>query len=207
MVDYLRPELPKQTFYDADGAVIDYGNRWRAREGRRPPEDTYEVESNLERFAPLHLLADALIDYLRVQYDVAVSEEPALEGASRIVRLVPSNADGAPLTIEFTTYPGLIVRTGLLHDSPFPTCGCDACDETPGDLADDLEETVLAVAEGRFSEGIRPSGGLNVYYETRSREGWRRARGENMRRPEQLLAAAERLNTLANGWQPWSLRK
>ncbi|WP_424980865.1 DUF6226 family protein [Microbacterium sp. S308A+] len=35
---------------------MSYGSRW----GGSPPEDSYSVETNLERFAPLHTVADAL---------------------------------------------------------------------------------------------------------------------------------------------------
>ena len=43
--------------------VIEYGNRWASR-GGTPPEDSYSVDEHPERFAPLHTVAAALIDYL-----------------------------------------------------------------------------------------------------------------------------------------------
>ena len=68
---YTRPMLPAPTFIDSTGAAISYGNRWP--DG--PPDDAYGVESNLERFAPLHSVADALIAYLRREYRVTISED------------------------------------------------------------------------------------------------------------------------------------
>jgi hypothetical protein len=123
--EYVRPVLPKQVFYDAEGNIIDYGNRWR---GQLPPDDTYSVDSHPERFAPLHTVADALIQHLRDTYAVTVSEEVALvsdligtpDDVVRAVRVTPANADGAPLTFVFTSYPGITVHAGLLHDSGFP---------------------------------------------------------------------------------------
>lgn len=57
-------------FRDRDGAVISYGSRWR-REG--PPPETYSQVSHSERFAPLHLVADAFIEHLQGNYDVDVN--------------------------------------------------------------------------------------------------------------------------------------
>lgn len=54
---YLRPTIESPIFLDAEGQVIDYGNRW----GGSPPEDTYSVDTHPERFAPIHAIADALI--------------------------------------------------------------------------------------------------------------------------------------------------
>ena len=125
------PVLPATTFTDSTGAAISYGNRWPA-DG--PPVDSYGVESNPERFAPLHSVADALIAYLRREYQVTVSEDAAhgedlliarIDGA-RAVRVTPARDEAAPLTFVFTPYPGVMIHAGVLHDFPFPACGCDA---------------------------------------------------------------------------------
>jgi hypothetical protein len=50
------------------------------------------------------------------------------------------------LTFAFTDHPGIRVYAGLLHDFPFPVCGCDACEwfwEAEVDAP--LEELVDAV--------------------------------------------------------------
>ena len=57
MSSYVRPLIEAPVFRDADGAVINYGSRWHGS----PPEDTYSVDTHPERFAPLHVVADALI--------------------------------------------------------------------------------------------------------------------------------------------------
>lgn len=170
MVRYQRPRFPDIEFRDASGSIIEYGRRWQ---GGSPPDDTYSVATHPERFAPLHTVAEALVVYLLRRYDASSREDPAVaadlmvsrDDVVRAVRITPANTDAAPLTVVFTSCPSLLVHAGLLHDFPFPGCGCDACDETAEALADELEETVIAVAEGRYQEtfdagvsGRRPPG-------------------------------------------------
>ncbi len=134
MPTYVRPGWPDPVLRDRAGIVIDYGSRWNES---GPPADTYSIDSHPERFAPLHLVADALIEHLVQTYDVKASRDalhardflrhPDLE---RVTRLTPNHWAAAPLTFGFTTYPGLILHAGLVHDFTYPTCGCDACDET-----------------------------------------------------------------------------
>ena len=96
-------------FRDASGAVINYGSRW-GNDG--PPADTYSVTAHPERFAPLHLVADALIRNLVDNYEVQVSDNPANAADLRrradflrVVRLTPADESAASLTFGFTGYP------------------------------------------------------------------------------------------------------
>src|SRR5690625_4141229 len=75
MGGYVRPSVESVEFRDDDGNIIDYGNRWASR-GGIPPEDSYSVDGHPERFAPLHTIAAALIDYLVSTYEVDVEEGP-----------------------------------------------------------------------------------------------------------------------------------
>jgi hypothetical protein len=142
-------------FRDASGAVIEYGNRWS---GESPPEDTYGVTSNLERFAPLHDVADALIEHLCSTYAVTITDDLSLadklaQKPVRVIRaaeLVPERRDAVPLLFAFTSFPGVIVRAGALNEFAFPVCGCDACDDSIEAVVHYLEETVLAAAQGRY---------------------------------------------------------
>ena len=133
MSSYVRPLIEAPVFRDADGAVINYGSRWHGS----PPEDTYSVDTHPERFAPLHVVADALIAHLRETYDVEVDEgvevaadllRPAFHDVVRAVRIRPNDPKCASLTLVFTAYPGIYMHAGLLHDFHYPVCGCDACD-------------------------------------------------------------------------------
>ena len=47
-----------------------------------------------------------------------------------MTRVTPADPAGAPLTFDYTPYPGLILHAGLLHDFAYPIRGCDACDES-----------------------------------------------------------------------------
>lgn len=170
MPPYERPVIAEVVVRGEDGQVIPYGERWE--DG--PPDDTYSVTSHLERFAPLHTVADALIAHLVATYDVEVSEGPEVVAAvmaeravergscpvtqpdedflARVVRVVPRDAAGASLTFLFTTFPGVQLwvhaPAGAVDKSAYPTCGCDACDETAQSLAEPLEDEVLGVATG-----------------------------------------------------------
>jgi hypothetical protein len=144
---YLRPSIEAPVFRDADGKLIDYGNRWSGS----PPNETYSVHTHPERFAPLHTVADALIAYLRDTYDIQVIEgeetaadllHPAPE-VVRAVRIRPNDPPCATLTFVLTAYPGIFLHAGLLHDFHYPVCGCDACDSNWVAEADELEQQVL----------------------------------------------------------------
>jgi hypothetical protein len=149
---FVRPTWTPRVFRDANGNVIEYGNRrWR---GDSPPEWAYNVTSNLERFAPLHLVAEALVEHLMAVYQVDVSEardqaaalEPEPPEFVRLVRLAPTGTNGGPMTIVFTSFPGVVIYPASRFPEGFPACGCDACDDAVDDVADSLEERVLTLA-------------------------------------------------------------
>ena len=204
---YRRPDVDQPVLHGPDGAVIAYGRRWGAAS---PPEDTYSVVSHPERFAPLHAVADALVAFLADAYEVGVRAlGPAEIAASfpgadvaRAVRVSPSREDAAPLVVGLTRFPGVALRAGARYDEPVPQCGCDACDESFESAADALERTVLAVAEGRFSEEVVGSRYRHTITDTDG-VGWSSG--------EQLMGRAERQSPAvrllarrrARHWQPW----
>jgi hypothetical protein len=169
-----------------------------------PAGGRYSVDLNRERFAPLHQVADALIAYLAATYDVSVSDGDAGVGVVRAVLVEPNAPDAASLKFVFTDYPGIRLRTGLLRDFPAPQCGCEACDETWSDCADNLEQHVLAVCEGRYRESL--SGGW-VEYEFVDPDGVpvESGRGQaDAHRAVELATARSRLEALPGGrWAPW----
>jgi hypothetical protein len=171
MSTYHRPAFPVQEYRDDLGRPISYGQRWEGS----PPEDAYSRISYPERFAPLHAVADALIDWLQETFDVSVDESPEVasdllrppEDVVRAVRIVPSDKRAAGLSFVLTGFPGVYLHAGALHDFHFPVCGCDACDEGVLELADDLEWTVRTVVQGGYAERFFPGG-------SGSSTGWRR---------------------------------
>lgn len=214
MSSYVRPAVAEQTYRDADGAVIEYGNQWGV-EG--PPADRYSVDSHPERFAALHQIANALIDYLQEVYQVEITDDlscarvfthPPVD-VLRAVRVEPASGDAAAMTFAFTGYPGVVVHAGLLHDFWYPACGCDACDETWQSVADELEWNVLAVVSGGYREEVRGSRREPwIAYELRSTDGSRRSGGSaaSSDAGAQIRAAARRLTALPDGWAAWPPR-
>jgi hypothetical protein len=212
---YVRPAVVEQTYRDADDAVIEYGHRWGS-DG--PPPDSYSVDSHPERFAPLHDIATALIEYLQRSYQVEVTDDldcvqdltrPRTD-AVRAVRLAPARAESAVLTFVFTAYPGVIVHAGLLHDFAYPICGCDACDETWHSVADELEWTVQTIVSGGYREEVR--GGPDepwIWCRLTAEDGTRNRSGgvAAAEVADDLVTAAARLKQLPEGWAPWPRRE
>src|SRR5690606_7784960 len=79
--------------------------------------------SHSERFAPLWVVADALVDHLATTYDVAVDDSPsvaadyvvAVPAVVRAVRVTPAAATAAPLPIALTPLRWYVAHDGLLH--------------------------------------------------------------------------------------------
>lgn len=206
---YVRPPIDAPVLHDADGHVIDYGNRWHGS----PPEDTYSVDTHPERFAPLHTVAEALITHLLATYDVEVDEgaenaadllHPAFHDVVRAVRLRPSDPACASLTLVFTAYPGIFMHAGLLHDFHYPVCGCDACDSDWQAEADDLEQQVLAVVTGNYRESVKRGNRPWVEYAYTYPDGASSGRSRFEDFPaERREAARHILRALPDGWAPW----
>ncbi|MCB2412756.1 DUF6226 family protein [Demequina sp. TTPB684] len=213
MEQYVRPAIAPQEFRDADGRVIPYGERWGMGS---PPDDTYSVLSHPERFQPLHDVARALIAYLERNYNVGVSENPGHLAAlpedyvtgTTAVRLTPTNSDATPITIAFTSHPGIVVVSGVVRVEPFPVCGCDACDATWESESDRLESEVFAIVAGGLAEHP-PTMRHRSFRQTLTRaDGW--SSGEvntNGFSRERQVAARERLKELGGAWAAWSPRE
>lgn len=216
---YTRPEIRNLEFRDAAGAVIPFGERWADRDDG-PPEDAYSREEHPERFAPLHTIAEALIAHLRDAYDVAVWEgtasfsellnAPGIDESTRAVRITPRDPHCAPITLTFTDLPGVMLTSGYYSDTAFPSCGCSACDETWEEEGARLEDHVLAIVAGGFTERAWPS----PWRELRAPDGsWAESGSvqEGTVPAERLATAEARLAELrrahpAGNWQPWPVR-
>lgn len=207
MTRWARPVVQLPPFVDADGREIPYGNRWLPGS---PPDETYSVVSHPERFAPLHTVVDALVTYLHAEYDAVVDEDPGLvrdlltprPDVVRAVSITPADPVCAPLTVVFTGFPGVVLHAGVLHDFPFPRCGCDACDSSWEEEAEELERVVFAVVNGTFSErvGISRRGWIRHAFQG---EDWGASRAADVP-ADRFRAARSTLKQLpATGWRAW----
>lgn len=133
------------------------GDRWGIA---GPPPEAYSRVTNPERFRPLHGFAERMLGSLETDFDVAREDGYGLDpdikrnDANYTVRLVPRAADAGPLSMAFTSLPGLWVRLGHWFVEPIPSCGCDACDETAEEAQRRLERLVRALTSAGFSESI-----------------------------------------------------
>lgn len=122
-------------------------------------DDAYGRVTNPERYAVVVDAARSLVDELVASYDVVpVSGDPVTDftefggSAVELIRLQPS--EGAPLAVLVTDFPGVILRAGRWGVEGFPVCGCDACDESPDDLIEELRRVAGAVVAGRYEEWL-----------------------------------------------------
>lgn len=207
MSEYRRPSISVEIFFDEDGLAIDYGFRWR---GESPPEDAYSRLTNQHRFAPLHGVASALVDWLRETYEVSVEDGPGTasdllripDEVIRSIRVVPREPAAAPLTFVFTGYPGIFLHAGVLHDFHFPFCGCDACDDDVAELAEQLEWTVRTVVSGGYSESIDLWPHPWVKYRV-DEPGVAMRSGRSRDVPRDRLKSARAALPRAGRWVPW----
>lgn len=206
---YRRPVFPVEIFRDEQGDPIEYGNRWG---GESPPEDTYSRVSNLQRFALLHAVAGALIEWLQNAFDVTVEETPSAafdllrvpDEVVRAVRVVPRESTMAPLTFVLTPFPGVYLHAGSLHDFHFPVCGCDACDDDVTSLAEELESTVRTVVSGGYSERFDPWPERWIEFQIdEPGVGMRRGRSRTEDLPDERVEAARTSLPPAGEWLPW----
>ncbi|MFT7764457.1 DUF6226 family protein [Clavibacter tessellarius] len=151
MPAYVRPRIEAPPALDDAG--VPSGSRCDLAYG--PPEDACSRTSHLERFAPLHAVADALVAHLVATHDVTAiaGADPTLAephpDAVRTVRLAPRDGSGPAFALEWTSFPEVMLHTGRRTSAAFPGCGCDACDDRWEDVADELEEAVLLAAGER----------------------------------------------------------
>jgi hypothetical protein len=170
-----------------------------------PPEEAYSRVSDPGLYLSLHPVADRLVSRLVSRYRVeaeAAEVTGPWRGIERATRLVPDGG-GAPVTVIWTGV-GVAVRAGHAFERGLPFCGCDACDEDPGWLATDLEETLEALASGGLVETRRSHriGADEASVELRGPRGGNRSRGRITERRDPRHAIP--VGTIA--WPPWTPR-
>jgi len=125
-----------------------------------PPPEAYSRVTNPGRFLPLHGIALERLQQLQSTFDAQRADldtpDPDIKVALArpSVRLAPRDAAAAPIVVAFTSFPGLYLRCGRWFLEPFPSCGCDACDETLEEESERFLAMLDDVVAGRFRESI-----------------------------------------------------
>lgn len=206
-------------FVDAAGEPIPYGDRWGV-DG--PPERTYSRTRHPERFEPLIAVSRALVDHLDATYDVDVEVSDGLpddapetirefeHGQVRVVRtttVVPRHGLCAPLVIAETSFPSVLVAMGAAGLERAPACGCDACDESLENSAEELENLIFAVANGRYQERYSWTEGIEIV--VGADEGARWSRTPRHAADKDRVDALKQSQRLRHGerWMPWPARR
>jgi hypothetical protein len=99
----------------------------------------------------------SLEEHFAVDVREELDLEPDLEraGTARAsIRITPRDEAAAPLTVVFSTFPGLHVRFGRWGVEHLPACGCDACNEQVDDLIARFQELVEALTGGGLREEV-----------------------------------------------------
>lgn len=130
-------------------------------QGERPPDEAYGRVTNPDRFEPVVAAARRLVEQLSSDYQVTVDSRVGGfrigshdwgEPDSETVDVTPDA--GAPISIVFTNFPAVFIRFGEWEAQAFPPCGCDACDEDPDWVVEQMGELVGSVVDGRFEEQL-----------------------------------------------------
>ena len=179
-----------------------------------PPPEAYSRVTNPERFRPLHTFMVELIGRLEAAFDVERLEgyglDDELEKGDLVrpsVRLVPRDQSAAPILVSFTAFPGLRVRFGRWYIDAFPSCGCDACDETADGESARLTQMVDDVTGGRFREATW----MPLVGDAWQESEFRSPRGRSSSRTSVDRLHATRLlagsDSLQFEWRPWPREK
>ncbi|MGI8516956.1 MAG: DUF6226 family protein [Acidimicrobiia bacterium] len=125
----------------------------------QPDHEAYGRVTNPERYQAVVDTARGMIADLVKTFQVELTPgDRSLDfpdwnaSVEEVNRLRPSQ--GAPLTFMFTEFPGVVVRVGGWCVEAFPACGCDACNEPPGEVVERLSELVGAAVEGSYEEEL-----------------------------------------------------
>ena len=129
-----------------------------------PPDEAYSRVTNPERFRPLHQAVLEMLDALETRFDVERVEGHGLDeemerfsrqpSARPTITLKPIYPESASITIVFTDFPGLHIRFGRWFTDSFPSCGCDAGDESAEGEIERVTELIDSVTSGGFRETV-----------------------------------------------------
>jgi Family of unknown function (DUF6226) len=180
----------------------------------RTPAHAYGRVTNRNRFAVLHDVAAVLLERLerdlevqrQTGYGLDLELEDACPPAHPTVRFSPLAVNAAPLTVTFTSFPGLHVRFGLWCTRAFPACGCDACDETGDELTEALTSAVESLVHGRFREEISIASPEAAWYEWKFWANSSKSSSISRLDPEHARRLLSGSDKSVYDWAPWPRR-
>ena len=194
---------------------------WMSSEAGESLPEAYSRVTNPERFEVLHSTMLAILDRLEADFDVRREEGHGLDEelerkfdlARPSIRLTPADPEAAPVTVAFPACPGLHLRFGLWWKEPAPSCGCDACDESGEQLAEQLTELIEDVVAGRFWESHNPARrwqegkiwgghGIRGHGDPGGEDSFSRRR----KRGHRILRGEDSSKTRRVDWKPWPRR-
>ncbi|WP_264653409.1 DUF6226 family protein [Actinoplanes cyaneus] len=125
-----------------------------------PEPDAYGRVTNPGRYQVLHDVAERLLGELARNFAVSrseslVSDPSRSSGQVRMVQLDPAHPGVGVLRVTFTGFPGLMVKLGQESETALPACGCDACDEDPQELIEELHHKIGRLTRAGSTESAR----------------------------------------------------
>lgn len=172
-----------------------------------PEEAAYGRVTDPGRYHLLHDVADRMVQRLARRYIVSVSAGPTGHDwgveVERVVELQPETRTEVPLVVMWTSFPGIVVKSGSWRVETYPLCGCDACDDPPEGVAERLEVDVAMLVRGGLREELRAGSRPSLSFEVMDpngnhRRSWAVLEEEDVRRHGGPAAMHE--------WQAWTRR-
>jgi hypothetical protein len=146
-----------------------------------PDDDAYGRVTNPQRYLPLHDFARTLIDHVVGRFAATATnggldefDDRMRQHIDAVVRIAPTVGHGGPIIIAFTSFPAIVIRLGSHFSAPFPSCGCDACDEPVDVLCHEMTDMIDTYVAGGLTEWLVGNRlGFDLQNES-NRSGWTR---------------------------------
>lgn len=171
-----------------------------------PEEAAYGRVTNPDRYRLVHDVADRMVQRLARRYIVSLSDVAAGHDGGvevlRAVQLQPETRTEVPLVVMWTSFPGIVVQSGSWRVEAYPPCGCDACDDPPERVAEQLEMDVEMLVRGGLREEIQAGSRPRLSFEVGDLNGTHRRSWEDLGEEE----VRRHDGPAVHDWHPWTRR-
>ena len=173
-------------------------------EFEQPPDEAYGRVTNPERYQAVVDATKEMIASLVENFEVSLETGTAAadfphwhKPEAHITRLTP--ATGMSIAVMYTDFPGVVLAVGELHswglNDAFPSCGCDACDDKPEEMIDEIRELLDAAVGGSYREGLTKKKLWRAWGGRGNWRGLRHGEWKQYGEPREL------------SWEPWPRRR